>query len=180
MNDQEIEILYRVGYGIARQLGTSLVDYDDLVQEGVLAGIDVDVSGAETPMAYRRKAMRNRMLSILMGKSRPTTSEDYEGRVFEPHRAGSTVEFDETEHDQPDLMFEAAEALVAEVARDREVRSAVEALAERDRGQVQLRFFEGLGRKETAEKIGMSVANLDSRWQNVIKPTLRRDLASYA
>lgn len=144
-------------------------DFDDLVQEGVLAAwrATKDVERLD-PLVYGKVAARRRMQGHLAGRVPMTGSEREGGRIFDLHRQA----------DRRDVPKDIADVAPAAPDRFGEVEARLD-LCEALRGLTE---FEqtfvvlvslGLTWPEIAETLEMTSNAAQKRWRNSIRPRLR-------
>lgn len=165
---------YPLAVKVTRQLRPAhAADFDDLVQEGVIAAWQASTSAPRRdPGTYGRVAGKRRIATVMSGRS-PMTGAASDGRSYEPLRRADRVA---PLSERPDVPAVGPDPLLCA-----EVRRAVRELPhEEDRRAVHLEFWLGYSRAETARHLGISPRALSGRWTNRIAPALREALMHLA
>lgn len=163
---------------VARSRLGSASDFDDLVQEGVIAAWLATKDGdRRDPATYGRVALRHRVSRMMTGRL-PYVGGEAPGskRTHDLSRkVDRLAPLDEAAEREDRTVDDFASADLAST-----VHAAVRELEERDRLAVYLMFWEGLTIEETAPRVGLTFLGLRNRWSRIIRPALRETLAPLA
>lgn len=149
-------------------------DFDDLVQEGVLAAwrATKDIE-RDDPAVYGKVAARRRMQGHLAGRVPMTGSEREGGRIFDLHRQTDRREAPE---DIADVAPAAPDAFAGVETRI-DLCEALRGLDELEQTFVVLVSL-GLTWPEVGEALGMTSNAAQKRWRKSIRPRLRERIES--
>lgn len=150
--------------------------FDDAVQEGLIAVWKVLQQRPDAPKAYLAGAARHGVNNLLRGRSqtgqpsRQGRQDAHDKAAWLPDNPDDDQEFPvpSTDGGMPEVELVDVRALV---------RAEVGGLAERDREQVYLRFWEGLTSREISARLGVPRGTIESGWVTRIRPALRVQLS---
>lgn len=148
--------------------------FDDLVQEGVVAGLRAAAKATGDPVTYGAVAARRRISDVGTGRA-PMLGSESGGPRYEPLRASDR----RSDEALDDLLLAAPDLLEAvEWSYHRgTILAVLNRLSERHREYVYMRFWLGLPDSEIAARRGSTREAEKSLWNRTIKPLLRRELA---
>ncbi|MBK1833788.1 RNA polymerase sigma factor [Roseibacillus ishigakijimensis] len=136
--------LVRFAYGL---LGRREVA-EEIVQEGFLALFE-NFDQVENPRAWLYRAIRNKALNEIRKRQRET--------------------LDDTLPEAPDDAGESPDTVLARLEAAGQLQLLIAELAQRDGELLRLKYQEGLGYKEIAERTKMSVGNVGYRLHHLLK-----------
>ncbi len=175
LSTEEIaERLYRVSrHQVAKFHRPSDERFDDLVQEGVVAGWKAAPKATGDPVTYAAVSARRRITDVGTGKA-PMLGNETGGPTYDFARRPELREDFELA-----VGLEAPELLAAvELAYHYdEILRVLSAMPQRYREYVYLRFWLGMTNAEVAAHRGSVVTAEKSLWQRTIRPRLAAELA---
>lgn len=170
-----VDRLYRISrHQVAKFHDTTSEKFDDLVQEGVVAGWKAADKARGNPVTYAAVTARRRITDVDLGT--PMLGNENGGRpTYDVARTGRQ----EPEDALDGLLLAAPDLLSAvEWAYHRgTVLAVLNSLPLRQREYVYHRFWMGRTDAEIAAFTGTTREAVKSLWHRSIKPTLRRELA---
>jgi RNA polymerase sigma factor (sigma-70 family) len=173
--EEVIDRLYRASrHQVAKWHSPDDHLFDDLVQEGVVAGLKAAAKAEGDPVTYGAVSARRRITDVATGSPMLGSAEG--ASRHEVTRRPAMRESDEA---LDDLLLAAPDLLEAvEWSYHRgTILAVLSGLSERHREYVYMRFWLGLPDSEIAARRGTTREAEKSLWNRTIKPTLRRELA---
>jgi RNA polymerase sigma factor (sigma-70 family) len=175
--DEVLDRFYRISHhAVGQHNRPTDENYDDLVQEGVVAAWKATQQPLRDPVVYGGVSARRRIKDIALGKTSMLGSERG-GPIYDPMRVRP---HQRESFDSPEVeMLEAADLLaLVEMSYHRgTIMRAIATLPQRQREYVYLRFWQGMTNEEIGALRGTSLDAERSLWLRSIKPTLARELA---
>lgn len=148
------------------------MEFDDAVQEGLIAAWTAMERHPDRAESYYNVALRNGILSYITGHTLTGRAARSRGSIGKDVRVES--------FESPEGAFgEIDPPYVDEYPSERETRvnESVDVLDRRDRAIVHGLFWLGMSYREVAPHVSLSESRTKKRWQYEIKPKLRQALA---
>lgn len=171
MQGTDLQAFYAASVVLTGRLRVaSAEDFDDLVQEGVVAAWEASQRPTRDPLTYAKVAARRQIQRVAMGRQPMTGGGKPGSKTYDQSRqATSRVALEDAGDPPARDEFSAVELRL-------EVEKALEGLDQRDR-VIALGVGADKTWGEVAPLVGLAPVSVKNRWNRITKPLLREELA---